>query len=335
MLPLPKLRMLLTDDKPKKARRRHLGKGPGKGPAKSSSKGPGKRRAASSARTDSKMNPKAAARPRRDKRQGEDGPPPAATPDPQMGAGPELLSGGHVVVEALRAGRRELRKLWVLQGSRGPHVRKARKLAEQRKLPVQEASREEFESRVGLEAKHQGLALEAGALPTVSLEELLASGEVSLLVALDGVEDPHNVGAVMRVAEAAGAQGVLMSERRAAPLSSTVARASAGALEHLPVVRPSNMARALASLKQKGFWILGADSEQGENLFDLSDRSLSGKIVLVLGAEGKGLRVGIQKQLDIQMQIPMAGAVSSLNVSTAAAVCLFELRRRTLATSTK
>ncbi len=329
----------MDDNKPKKVRRRHLGKGPGKGPNKGSAKGPGKSRSKThdtlSGGSDAKADSKP--RPRRDKRQGEDRSPPESSvaPDPQMGSGPELLSGGHVVVEALRAGRRELRKLWVLQGSRGPHVRKAQKLAEQCKLPVQEASREEFESRVGLEAKHQGLALEAGALPTVSLEELLSSEEVSLLVALDGVEDPHNVGAVIRVAEAAGARGVLMSARRAAPLSATVARASAGALEHLPVVRPSNMARALATLKQQGFWILGADSEQGENLFDLSDRSLSGKIVLVLGAEGKGLRVGIQKQLDLQMQIPMAGSVSSLNVSTAAAVCLFELRRRALATSTK
>ncbi len=327
--------MLLTDDKPKKARRRHLDRPPGKSPGK----GRGKGRDASSGRSvpQSNSKPSTPPRPRREKRQGEDAPLPwsSAEPDLQMGSGPELLCGGHVVVEALRAGRRELRKLWVLQGSRGPHVRKAQKLAEQCKLPVQEASREEFESRVGLEAKHQGLALEAGALPTVSLEELLSSDEVSLLVALDGVEDPHNVGAVIRVAEAAGAQGVLMSERRAAPLSATVARASAGALEHLPVVRPSNMARALATLKQKEFWVLGADSEQGENLFDLSDRSLSGKIVLVLGAEGQGLRVGIQKQLDLQMRIPMAGAVSSLNVSTAAAVCLFELRRRALATSTK
>ena len=139
----------------------------------------------------------------------------------------------------------------------------------------------------------------------------------------------------MRVAEAAGAQGVLVAARRAAPLNVTVARASAGALEHLPVVRPSNMTRALATLKQKGFWVLGADSEHGEDLFGLSDRALSGKIVLVLGAEGKGLRVGIQKQLDLHMRIPMAGEISSLNVSTAAAVCLFELRRRALAAAKK
>lgn len=329
----------MKDSKSKKPRRRHSAKDPGKtsgktapGKARDKTRDKTKGRAATAGRSATLAKP--AARPRRDHRPRVDEPI-AVDPGSVMKEGPELLCGGHTVVEALRAGRRELRKLWILEGARGPHVRKARKLAEQSKLPIQEAPREEFEHRVGEEGKHQGLALEAGALPTVSLGELLSSDEISLLVALDGVEDPHNVGAVIRVAEAVGAHGVLIPERRSAPLSATVSRSSAGALEHLPVVRPANMARALSKLKQEGFWVLGADSEQGEDLFALPDKALSGKIVLVLGAEGKGLRVGIQKQLDLALRIPMVGSVSSLNVSTAAAVCLFELHRRTRATPEK
>jgi 23S rRNA (guanosine2251-2'-O)-methyltransferase len=148
------------------------------------------------------------------------------------------------------------------------------------------------------------------------------------LVALDGVEDPQNLGAIARVAEAAGAQGLILTRRRSPPLSPAVARASAGAIEWLPVARVPNLPRALNVLKSKGFWAFGSDPEATEELFDLSDRQLSGDRVVVLGAEGRGLRRGIAQVLDHRVRIPMEGQVDSLNVSSAAAVVLFEFLRR-------
>jgi len=221
-----------------------------------------------------------------------------------------------------------LLRLLVVEGSRSAQVRQAQKMAEERGVPVETVPRESVAERVGHDALTQGLLLAVGPLPLVTIDELCAGGASDLLVALDGVEDPRNVGAIIRVAEAAGAQGILMAERRAAPLGPTVARASAGALEHLPVARVSNMARALGQLKEREFWVFGADSEGGEDLFSLPEPLMAGKKLLVLGAEGGGLRIGIQKQLDVRVRIPMGGVVSSLNVSAAAAICLFEFRRR-------
>jgi 23S rRNA (guanosine2251-2'-O)-methyltransferase len=153
-------------------------------------------------------------------------------------------------------------------------------------------------------------------------------------VALDGVEDPQNVGAIARVAEAAGAAGLLLTRRRAPPLSAAVARASAGAIEWLPVGRVANLPRALEGLKARDFWVFGGDPKARDDLFQVPDRWLSTRRVLVLGAEGRGLRPGVLACLDHRVAIPLAGRVASLNVASAAAVLLFELRRRDrLATS--
>jgi 23S rRNA (guanosine2251-2'-O)-methyltransferase len=173
------------------------------------------------------------------------------------------------------------------------------------------------------------VALEAGPLPELTLLELRGQrGWPRRLVALDGVEDPQNLGAICRVADAAGVGGLILTRRRAPPLSPAVSRASAGALEHLPVARVANLGRALNQLKSEGFWVLGADSEGGDDLFLLEDALLSGPLVIVLGAEGRGLRRGIRERLDHRVRIPMGGRVESLNVSSAAAVVLFELVRR-------
>ncbi len=232
------------------------------------------------------------------------------------------------MIEALRARRRKLHRLLVIEGRRSAQVRQARRMADELKLPVEEVSRESIAERVGADAKTQGLLLEAGDLPLVRIDELVRDDPQAILLALDEVEDPRNVGAILRVADAAGAQGVLVGSRRAAPLGPTVARASAGASEHLPITQVSNMARTLALLKERDYWVIGADSEGGEDLFALPERLVRSKKVLVLGAEGRGMRHGIEKILDLKVRIPMGGAVSSLNVSTAAAICLFEFKRR-------
>jgi 23S rRNA (guanosine2251-2'-O)-methyltransferase len=146
-----------------------------------------------------------------------------------------------------------------------------------------------------------------------------------LVVLLDGVEDPHNLGAIVRTAHAAGAGAVLIPERRAAGLTETVAKSAAGALEHLPVARIGNVSQSLEDLKKRGFWIYGLD-ERGEQLYSAVD--YASPTVFVLGGEGHGLHQQVRKHCDIVVRIPMAGAISSLNVSVAAGVVLFEWRRR-------
>jgi 23S rRNA (guanosine2251-2'-O)-methyltransferase len=163
---------------------------------------------------------------------------------------------------------------------------------------------------------------------------LLGTGRQKQLIALDGVEDPQNVGAIARVAEAAGVGGMILTRRRCPPLSPAVSRASAGAIEWLPCARVPNLPRALKQLKSAGFWTFGTDSEADLDLFELSDRVVTGDRVVVLGAEGKGMRRGVDRVLDYRLRIPLGGKVASLNVSAAAAVILFELKRRSqLATS--
>jgi 23S rRNA (guanosine2251-2'-O)-methyltransferase len=174
------------------------------------------------------------------------------------------------------------------------------------------------------------VSLLAGALPELglrSLVERLRPG--SRLVLLDGVEDPQNLGAIARVADAAGVSGIVLTTRHAPPLSPTVSRTSAGAIEWLPVARVANLIRAIEDLKRAGFWVVGADPEAAPELYDLPDPLFRGHLALVLGAEGRGLRPGVLKQLDHPVRIPMRGRVGSLNVAAAAAAVLYEVLRRT------
>lgn len=239
------------------------------------------------------------------------------------------LCGLHPCLEALRARRRSLRRLRVRRGRRRPELERVVSAAQRAGVPVEEIEEEEIARRIPPGVNAQGVLLEAGPLPEIALSELPAAGEVPRIVlALDGVEDPQNVGAVARVAEAAGASGLVLTRRRAPPLSPALARASAGAIEWLPVARVPNLPRALKQLKENGFWALGGSSTQGLNLFSLPERVVTANLVLVLGSEGRGLRPGVATRLDERVRIPLAGRVGSLNVAAAAAVLLFELKRR-------
>lgn len=240
----------------------------------------------------------------------------------------ERLHGVHCVTEAIRAQRRELFRLLLRSGAeRRPEIREILDAAAALGLPVEEVDREGLG---GPESTNpQGIALDAGPLPEVGLDDLCAPREGGRrVVALDGVEDPQNVGAIVRVAEASGAQGMLLTTRRAPPLSPALARASAGAVEWLPVARVSNLSRGVKYLQSKGFWIVGADLCATASVYQVPAEILRGDLVLVLGAEGRGLRPEIQKLVDHPVRIPMRGKVASLNVATAAAVLLFELMRR-------
>lgn len=248
-------------------------------------------------------------------------------------AGPVWLTGVHPVREALRARRRVLEQLWIRGGREGPQIEELLRLASELGLAVDRVDEQALEALSEGEGNHQGVALRAGPLPEMSLEELIdfaspRGGPGSRIVALDGVEDPQNVGAVARVAEAAGARGLILTERRAPPLTPAVSRASAGAIEWLRVSRVSNLGRALATLQGADYWLVAADVKASESLFEIPDRILTGNLVVVLGAEGTGIRRSILEQADHLVEIPMRGEIGSLNVSTAGAVILYDLLRR-------
>ena len=194
-------------------------------------------------------------------------------------------------------------------------------LARRASVPVRFEPRASLERLAGSSA-HQGVIALGAARKYADLESV---AEAEMLVVLDGVEDPHNLGAIIRTAHAAGAGAAIIPERRAASVTDVVAKAAAGALEHLPVVRVTNINRALEELKERGYWIYGLD-ERGTQAHDQTDYAQ--RSVLVLGGEGKGLHEQVRKHCDVIVRIPMAGKISSLNVSVAAGVVLFEWRRR-------
>ncbi|MCZ6783211.1 MAG: RNA methyltransferase [Proteobacteria bacterium] len=241
----------------------------------------------------------------------------------------QRLQGIHSVLEALRARRRPLRKLLVRAGPLRGEIVEVVKAAGEAGVPVEEVGPEELARGGGPGGNPQGVALLAGPLPELELEEIcMGEPGARTLVALDGVEDPQNVGAIVRVAEAAGASGLVLTRRRAPPLSPALARASAGAIEWLPVARVGNLVRSLKGLKSNGFWVVGAEPHAATSLFRAPDRVLEGDLVVVMGAEGRGLRDGVRALVDHPVRIPTPGRVASLNVATAAAIVLFELVRR-------
>jgi len=234
-----------------------------------------------------------------------------------------VLAGVHPVREALRAGR-ALDRVLIARGAGGPRLQEIIDLARERSVPVRFERRESLD-RAAHGAAHQGIVAFGAAHRYAELSDVVKDAE--LLVLLDGVEDPHNLGAIVRTAHAAGASAVLIPDRRAAPLTETVAKAAAGALEHLPVVRVGNINQTLEDLKAHGFWIYGLD-ERASQLH--SEVSYTRPTVFVLGGEGHGLHELVKKHCDVLVRIPMAGAISSLNVSVATGVVLFEWRRKNL-----
>jgi len=245
----------------------------------------------------------------------------------------QRLSGAHCVREALLANRRELLRLWVDSGVRRGELEELAARAEALGVPVSLASASELLDLLDPASRRsnpQGVVLEAGPLAEARLEDLLEGAGATdfTIVVLDGVEDPQNVGAIARVAEAAGASGLVLGSRRAPPIGPAAARASAGAVEWLPIARVPNLGRALDQIQAAGVWVVGASTSAETSLFDLPDRLLAGPLAVLLGAEGKGLRESIERRVDHPVSLPMRGHVGSLNVSAASAVVLYELMRR-------
>jgi len=232
-----------------------------------------------------------------------------------------LTVGIHPVREALRAGR-PLDRILIAKGAASPRIQEIIELCRTHSVPVRFEPRELLD-RTSNGAPHQGVIALGAVRSYFDFTEAIEGAK--LIVVLDGVEDPHNLGAIIRTAHASGANCIIVPERRAAPLTETVSRAAAGALEYLTVVRITNVSQTLEKLKEKGFWIYGLD-QRGTEIYDRVEYNTP--TAIVLGGEGKGLHAGVQKHCDVLVRIPMAGAVSSLNVSVAAGVVLFEWRRR-------
>jgi 23S rRNA (guanosine2251-2'-O)-methyltransferase len=241
--------------------------------------------------------------------------------DTRRPAASHVIAGVHPVREALRAGRAFDRVL-IARGAGGPRLQEIIDLARERKVTLRFEPREALD-RASNGATHQGVVAFGAAHRYAELDQVVPHAR--LLIVLDGVEDPHNLGAIIRTAQAAGANAVIVPDRRAAGLTETVAKAAAGALEHLPVVRVGNVNQTLEDLKKRDFWIYGLD-ERGGQLY--TEIEYAQPTVFVMGGEGHGLHELVKKHCDVLVRIPMAGAIASLNVSVAAGVVLFEWRRR-------
>ncbi|HVF01272.1 MAG TPA: 23S rRNA (guanosine(2251)-2'-O)-methyltransferase RlmB [Rubrobacteraceae bacterium] len=230
----------------------------------------------------------------------------------------EVIYGVRPVIEALHSDRREVFEVLDAVGEKSVASEAAVK-----RVPVKRVPRQRIEE-LARGGAHQGVAARAGPYPYSSLKEILATTE-PLVIVLDSVTDPHNLGAVLRAADGAGASGVVLPKDRAVGVTSAAVKASAGASEHVPVARETNLRRALEKMKEAGMWVYALEEAEATAYTDLE---LSGPVAFVLGSEGRGIRRLVREGCDGAVSIPMRGAVSSLNVSVAAAVLLYEARRQ-------
>ncbi len=241
----------------------------------------------------------------------------------------EVIYGLNPVMEALR-GKRRAFELFVAPATSDRRFAKLLELAKEKGVPVRQRDKGDLARLCGTE-HHQGVALRAEAFAYTPLDDILErwreSGESGLLVVLDGVQDPRNLGALIRSAACAGVHGVVIARDRAAGVTAVAEKSSAGAVETVPVAQVVNIGQALEELKKEGFWIYGASGGAASSLYD---HDLRGNVVVVIGGEGEGIRPLVQKKCDHLIAIPVRGGVSSLNASVAGGVILFEIVRQRL-----
>ena len=238
------------------------------------------------------------------------------------------IEGRNAVLEAFRSGK-TIDKLYVLDGCKDGPVQSILREAKKADTVIQYVEKERL-NRMSETKKHQGVIAAASAYAYASVDDILAraqeKGEKPFLIVLDGIEDPHNLGAIIRTANLAGAHGVLIPKRRAAGLTATVAKASAGALNYTPVAKVTNISQTIRELKQRGIWFVCADME-GELMYR---HDLTGAVGLVIGNEGEGVSRLVKEQCDFTASIPMKGDIDSLNASAAAAALAYEIVRQRL-----
>jgi len=236
--------------------------------------------------------------------------------------------GEYIEIKPLYSDNRK--KLLILKSSEGS-VKKIEGIARERRIPIQyvdKATLDRITAGPGGTGSHQGVAASTSPYSYCEVEDLLSAaadrGEPPFIIILDGIEDPHNLGAVMRTADGAGAHGIIIPKRRAVGLTETVAKVSAGAIEYIPVARVSNLAQAIDRLKESGLWIAGCDMDGDD--YDSTD--LTGPLAIVIGNEGQGISRLVREKCDFIVSIPMEGKIASLNASNAAAVLMYEIHRQ-------
>ena len=239
----------------------------------------------------------------------------------------DILLGRNAVREAIKSGR-SINRILIAEGSHGGSISEIINLAKERHLVLQSISTDKLDTLCGGQ-RHQGIAAYAAPVDYVELDDILNlakdRGEDPFLILLDELEDPHNLGAILRTADAVGAHGILIPKHRSCPLSSVVAKTSAGAVEYVPVARIGNVAQTLEGLKKQGLWVAGADMDGTENYYEAN---LTGPIVLVIGSEGHGVSRLTKEACDFIVKIPMRGKVNSLNASNAADILAYEILKQ-------
>ncbi|WP_434602662.1 23S rRNA (guanosine(2251)-2'-O)-methyltransferase RlmB [Pseudomonas sp. Z4-7] len=239
----------------------------------------------------------------------------------------EKIYGVHAVEALLRHHPKRVKQIWLAEGRSDPRVQTLIELAGENRVAVGQAERREMDAWV--EGVHQGVVAEVSPSQVwgeAMLDELLDRTEgAPLLLVLDGVTDPHNLGACLRSADAAGALAVIVPKDKSATLTPVVRKVACGAAEVIPLVAVTNLARTLEKLQQRGLWVVGTAGEAEVSIYD---QDLTGPTILIMGAEGKGMRRLTREHCDYLVKLPMAGSVSSLNVSVATGVCLFEAQRQ-------
>ena len=241
----------------------------------------------------------------------------------------EALFGVHPVQEMLRAGRRHCSAIWIASGQDQRRMAEVQALAGKHGIPIQRVTAEQLESRCG-DGRHQGVVADVSGFPYTELETILPptpedDRSAAFLLALDSISDPQNFGAILRTAQCTGVEAVLLPKDRSVRPTPTVSKASAGALEHTRLIQITNLANTLDQLKAGGFWVAGTDATAGNSLFE---NDLTGRLVIVIGSEGKGMRPLVRQKCDYLLAIPQVGRIDSLNASAAAAVVLYEAFRQ-------
>lgn len=238
-----------------------------------------------------------------------------------------LILGKNTVFEAIQSDR-SINKIYIAEGIKRTSIQELLSLLKERKIITQFVPRKKLDQLTS-NANHQGIVAVVASYDYIELEDLLIDiarkGSLPLLVLLDGLEDPHNLGSILRTADAVSLDGIIIPKRRAVGLTSTVAKTSVGAIEHVPVARVTNLAQTIDALKTAGYWIIGTDASANQNF---SEADYKMPICLVIGSEGKGISKLIREKCDLMVGLPMKGHVNSLNASVAAAILMYEVYRQ-------
>ncbi|KEZ49173.1 MULTISPECIES: 23S rRNA (guanosine(2251)-2'-O)-methyltransferase RlmB [Metabacillus] len=238
----------------------------------------------------------------------------------------EYIIGRNTVIEALKS-TRNVYKIWMAENSVKGQAQQIAQLAKEKGITIQTVPKKKIDQMA--EGNHQGVVAQVAAYEYAEVDDILKAaadkGEAPFILILDEIEDPHNLGSIMRTADATGAHGIIIPKRRAVGLTTTVAKLSTGAIEYIPVARVTNLARTIEELKERGVWIVGTDAKGSDDY-----RSMDGKMPLglVIGSEGKGMGRLIKEKCDFLVNLPMAGRVTSLNASVAAGLLMYEVYRK-------